>query len=170
MQSLNYFRSCKYWLIWLSFLVALILQSMPWPESLSLFRPSWLLLILIYWILIMPDRINIGTAFSMGIVTDLIYGSTLGLHSLAFSVIAYIVSRQNHQICNLMLWKQALSIIILAWVMDIIIFISNLLVINVVFCPEQLWNGVTSGILWPWMFLLMHKIGHNLFSNTKVVF
>ncbi len=47
----------------LIFIIAFVLEIMPWPVGLQGLRPTWVVLVLIYWVLALPNKISVGTAF-----------------------------------------------------------------------------------------------------------
>ncbi|MCX2757419.1 rod shape-determining protein MreD [Vibrio sp. Sgm 22] len=144
--------------IFCSFLVALILQTIPWPGSLDLFRPSWLLLVTCYWVLALPHRVNVGSALILGLLWDLLIGSTLGIRGMMMAIVMYIIAMNFLVIRNMALWQQAMIIAALTVLFEVLIFFGEYLIQDVVFNPLSLWNALINCILWPWMFLLMRRV------------
>ena len=135
--------------ILLFFIIALVMELAPWPTGFQAFKPAWLILVLTYWILAIPNKVSIGVAFLLGVIGDLLLGST------AFYFIAknYLVLR------NLSLWFQSLLVIIFVFFIRIAIFLVELFLHDAaVFNWQEIFGAVASGILWPWVFLLMRKI------------
>ncbi|MCG9552292.1 rod shape-determining protein MreD [Vibrio sp. Isolate31] len=141
-----------------SFLVALILQTIPWPGSLDLFRPSWLLLVTCYWVLALPHRVNVGSALILGLFWDLLIGSTLGIRGMMMAIVMYIIAMNFLVIRNMALWQQAMIIAALTVLLELLVFFGEYLIQDVVFNPLSLWGALINCILWPWMFLLMRRV------------
>ncbi len=79
-------------LVFISLLTALLLQVLPLPAWSNSFRPDWILLVVLCWIMLMPWRINVGIAWLMGFILDGLSGSLLGEHALALLIPAFIMS------------------------------------------------------------------------------
>ncbi|MFY2509746.1 rod shape-determining protein MreD [Vibrio pectenicida] len=141
-----------------SFLIALTLQTIPWPGVLDLLRPSWLLLVACYWVLALPHRVNVGTALILGLLWDLLLGSTLGIRGMMMSIVVYLVALNFLLLRNMALWQQAILIGLLSMILDVLIFSGEYLVQDIAFNPLLLWSGLINTILWPWLFLLMRRV------------
>ncbi|WP_100753356.1 rod shape-determining protein MreD [Vibrio salilacus] len=141
-----------------SFLIALTLQTIPWPGMLDLLRPSWLLLVTCYWVLALPHRVNVGSALVLGLLWDLLLGSTLGIRGMMMSVVIYLVALNFLVLRNVALWQQAIVIGTISVILDVLIFFGEYLIQDVTFNPVSLWSGLINCILWPWMFLLMRRV------------
>lgn len=144
------------------FVIAFVLEIMPWPVDLQGLRPSWVILVLIYWALALPDKISVGTAFLAGIVWDLILGSILGIHALVLSIAIYFVAKYHLILRNLSLWLQSLLVIAYIALIRCFIFFIELVLHSAEFNTQEIIGAIISGILWPWIFLLMRHIRRGL--------
>lgn len=76
--------------VYLSLLLALLCQLFPWAGQGVIFRPDFMLVVILYWLLRAPNLCNVGTAWVAGLLVDLATGSLLGQHALSFSIAAFI--------------------------------------------------------------------------------
>jgi len=144
-------------IILLTLLLSLIAAIMPMPISIDTFRPDWVLVVTMYWAIALPSRVNVITAWVMGLLLDILLGSILGIHAAAMAITIYIASGNFQKIRNFSLWQQSLVIGVLAALYHLIVFWLQRLLTDVVFLPSYLYPVITSMILWPWAFLLLRK-------------
>lgn len=139
-------------------LVALIANIMPLPLSIDTFRPDWVLLVVLYWSIALPLRVNVLTAWIVGLLLDVLLGSILGVHAAAMAVSVYIAVVNYQKIRNFSLWQQAFIIGVIVALYHLIVFWLQRLLLDVVFLPSYLYPVLTSIILWPWVFLILRKL------------
>lgn len=146
----------------LIFVVAFVLEIMPWPLGFQGLRPAWVALVLIYWALALPNKVSVGSAFLAGIVWDVILGSILGIHALVLSVAIYFVAKYHLILRNLSLWLQGVLVILYIAIIRLTIFMVEFVLHSAEFNEQELFGALISGILWPWVFLLMRHIRRGL--------
>jgi rod shape-determining protein MreD len=148
-------------IMFLTLLVALLASIMPLPLSVDAFRPDWVLVVLLYWCLALPLRVNVISAWVMGFILDVLLGSTLGVHAGAMAISVYIVAGNFQKIRNFSVWQQALIMGVLSALYHLIVFWLQRFLTDAVFLPSYLYPVFTTIILWPWAFLLLRKIRRN---------
>lgn len=93
--------------IYLSLLMAIIFQILPWSGWGLLIRPDFVLLTLIYWLLRAPQLCNIGTAWFIGIVIDIATGGLFGQNALAYALSAFFAVIYQRRLALFNIWQQA---------------------------------------------------------------
>ena len=144
------------------FVVALVMELAPWPAGFQAFKPSWLVLVLLYWSLALPDRVSIGWAFMIGILWDVVLGTILGAHALVLSIFAYLITKNHLVFRNLSLWMQSLLVIFFVFAIRFSIFLIEFVVHRATFDWREIFGAIVSGILWPWLFLLLRSLRRRL--------
>lgn len=147
------------WLVIIaSFVLAFVMEIVPWAGEFQSFRPAWLVLVLLYWAMAIPTKISIGVAFILGVVWDLMLGSILGIHALILSTFIYFVSKYHLILRNLSLWQQGLLVIVFIFVIRLGIFVLETLLHSATFNWSGYWGALISGLIWPWLFLVLRKV------------
>ena len=87
--------------VFLSFAMAAVLELLVMPQVLLAYRPEWMVLTLIYWLLRHPERIGLLSAFLIGMLMDVLSSTYLGVHIIACcSHISCFVSVCVYIICQ----------------------------------------------------------------------
>ncbi|GAC13774.1 rod shape-determining protein MreD [Aliiglaciecola lipolytica] len=146
------------YIILLSIIIALILQIVPMPLTVDQFRPDWVLLVLSYWALALPTRVNVGVAFIVGLVLDILMGTSLGVHSFALCINIFILVSNYQRLRNYSLWQQSFIIGTLAALYHLVVFWLQHLQTDVSFLFNYLWPVLTTMLMWPWIFALLRKV------------
>lgn len=152
-------------IILFTLLIALMATIMPLPLSVDAFRPDWVLIVLMYWCMALPRRVNIITAWVMGFLLDVLLGSVLGVHAAAMALAIFIVAENFQKIRNFSVWQQSLIVGVLAALYHLVVFWLQRFLIDVTFLTSYLYPVITSIILWPWIFLLLRKVRRHFSVN-----
>jgi len=151
-------RSGRSWLLPISLLVALLLGLLPLPPTLQPFRPYWIALVLMYWVLEDEARAGLGLAFALGVVADIAYGGLLGEQSLRLVVVTFILQRFRTQLRFFPLPQQALAIGGLL-LNDRVISAGLRLVLDQAQLPWAYWWAPLIGaLLWVPIFVLLDSM------------
>ena len=145
-------------IIIITLFIAVMLTIMPLPDWARYLRPEWVMLVLIYWCMATPGRLNVGIAWLMGLVVDVINGNLLGQHALSFAIVAFVTVKLHKQIRVYPLWQQSLSVFTL-------IALNQLFVIwtkGIIDEAPDTWlywlPSATSALIWPWMYLILRDL------------
>jgi rod shape-determining protein MreD len=106
--------------VYLTLLLGLILQVFPLPDWAAQIRPQWPLLFLIYWSMLLPERIGIFTALIVGLFVDVMLDALLGQHVLSYAIAIYIVITTYKRLRLMHAWQQALAVFFLLMIERII--------------------------------------------------
>ncbi|OUS30578.1 rod shape-determining protein MreD [Thalassotalea sp. 42_200_T64] len=138
--------------------ISLILTIMPLPIGVDAFRPNWALLVVAYWSIALPHRVNVLFAWMIGFIIDVLLGSILGINAFATALVVYVTANNYQKIRNFSLWQQSFIIGLLAALYHLIIFWLQRFIFDVDFSVSYLKPVLTSAAIWPVVFLLLRKI------------
>lgn len=152
-------RAQGIWVIIVTFFIAYLLAIVPFPEWAMNYRPEWVPLVLIYWVMALPYRAGIGSAWIAGLVLDILEGSILGLNALALVIIAYITLSLHRRLRMFSLLQQSGLVGVLVGLN--LVMCHWLRIISGQSVPgNQLYllAAATSIAVWPFLFQILRQL------------
>ncbi len=145
------------WFIVLTLLVAMIITLLPLPDGWQAWRPSWVMLVLSFWVISIPERIGLLWAFICGLLLDVLLNTSLGVHSFSLAISIFIIQILYKRIRLFPHWKQALSIAAISCIYIVI----NFWLVRMTGKSQQYipWSAIiVNGILWPWVYIILGSL------------
>lgn len=140
----------------LSFIAASSLSVYPLSQSLATLRPLFMIMVLIFWLLFQPRFVGVFSAFTVGLIADLLTDSRLGQQAFAAVVVAFtikLVSIYLKQLNTLSAWMvAALSLFVFQltlWILQIIT--------QSTFVAQSAFSLLLSIVSWPLVLLVLRK-------------
>ena len=145
----------KAWFIFLTLACAALANLVPLGRFPVL--PDWIALTLAFWCIREPLKVNMGTAFALGLIMDVADASIMGQHALAYVLLAFTAGQLSRRILWFPLLEQALHVIPMLLGTQLIMLVTRLIA-GAEF-PGLLWfvGSLVGGALWyplPYLLLL----------------
>lgn len=136
-------------LVILSFFAALVLNILPLTPTLALIYPLWIPLVLIYWVMVLPEHIHLTLAWVLGLVIDILHGNYLGEHSLSLCIVTFLAYRFHLQFRMFPLTQQVLFVFILLLIYQgLLVWVQS--IFNVTVELRWIWISLmVSALIWP---------------------
>lgn len=161
--------SLSVWVIVLTLFLSMILAIINLPDSvpveLGFLRPEWVTLVLIYWVITLPHRVGIIVACVVGMLMDLLTGSLLGQHALAYVLVAFVVNRFNQRLRMFRIWQQSIFIFAVVGMNQLINLWIEIFSGTAEWTFWYLLPSLISALLWSWVFQLLNLLGRTFDLN-----
>lgn len=144
--------------ITLTIIFAFMLTIMPLPEWAEAFRPDWVTLVLLYWVMAIPAYVGVTIAWFLGLLLDVTHGAVLGQNALGLVLITYIVHSQHQRLRLSSLLQQSIVIFFLLILKQLmVLWVSGIIGqapdISLYFAPSLI-----GALLWPWVYIILRDL------------
>ncbi|MBK8284018.1 MAG: rod shape-determining protein MreD [Ahniella sp.] len=146
------------WALVLLVLAAILLTLAPVPEVLRALRPFWMALVVVYACLEWPDEFGLGTAFLLGLISDLMSGVVFGEHAFRLVVVAFIMLRFRSRIRFFPMWQQTAAVFALLLNDRIVTWMLRTFTGEFAIDWRYWLAPFVGALLWPWFFLLVSDL------------
>lgn len=134
------------------------LRILPLPHLVFPYNPDWVLLVLVYWCIALPERFGLGLAWVCGLFADVLTGRLLGQEALAYSVVAYFCIKFHLHLRAFPAYQQTLGVLVLLLLGQCLVLLTQ----HGRLAESGGWHywlpSLTGALAWPWVFWLLRQV------------
>lgn len=136
----------------------LILEIVHLPAAIAVYRPDFIGLLLIFFAISDPLRINVGIAWISGILLDLLTGAPLSINGLAIAAQVYLVVSYFRHFAQFAVWQQMAIIGILhLLIYGVMVWFENLIG-QTGSISTYVYQTAATTVFWPIMLFICQMI------------
>lgn len=151
----------------LSLLAATILNWLNWPNWSVFLKPDFVALVLLYWCTHKPNRVGIGIAWLVGIISDVGDATLFGQHALAYTVLAFGGIVLNRRIQMFDLRQQTVQVFPLLLSSYLVFALINWQMHGFIVW-EFFIGSATSALLWTPMTVTLQNLRHTRHNSQEL--
>jgi len=158
-------RANNIWVVWLTLALALLLSVSSMPKFMEIGRPLWLALFLTYWVLALPHRVGMTTAWGIGLLADVLNGTLLGQNALILTLITFLVLTLHQRLRMFPMWQQSTVLLVVFGPAQLVQLWLNALTGSRPPTLAFVLPALVSALLWPWVCTLLRGLHQRLGVN-----
>lgn len=141
--------------IFLTYLIALLLMVVPIGWENNWLRPEFVPMLVIYWVMVLPQQSSLLLLWLLGCFQDLLEGAMLGQHAMALMIVAYVCLLSYQRIRNYTLWHQTFFVFVLVGLNQLVDNWVHSLQGSAAPTLVFLLPAFTSALIWPVVWTLL---------------
>lgn len=141
----------------LSFFLAFVLAVLPLPQALSYWRPEFVTMVLIFWVLNAPSLVGIWVGFFLGLLLDVLFATPFGVHALVLALVAFMTRLSWRWVAVLSVWQTSGLVLSLVFVS---LLVKRVLLGIVGTAPVSVlyWlPSLSSALVWPMVMVSLRR-------------
>jgi rod shape-determining protein MreD len=158
-------RASNTWFVWLTLALALLLSVASMPKFMELGRPLWLALFLTYWVLALPHRVGMTTAWALGLLADVLNGTLLGQNALIMTLITFLVLTLHQRLRMFPMWQQSTVLLVVFGLAQLVQLWLNALTGSRPPTLAFVLPALVSALLWPWVCAILRGLHQRIGVN-----
>lgn len=147
-----------FWVVSASVFIALVLSILPPPQLLFYFWPDWVALVLVYWALMLPQRVGPWTAFLVGLIMEALFVKSFGVIGLGLATLVFAVNRTHLQLRVLSIWQQMIVIGLFLAIFKLVTGWLYGMISGFDINTEQFYSVLGSVLIWPFIYIVLQEL------------
>ncbi|MBV1906779.1 MAG: rod shape-determining protein MreD [Pseudomonadales bacterium] len=147
--------------IMLSLFVAMILAVFHLPEWspdwLAWFRPSWVVLVMLYWVMELPHRVGMVRAWLLGLCLDVLLGEPMGVNAFCLAALTFVTWSIYERLRMYAVVQQAVFVFGAVLCIELLKMLLWMQFLNADFHMTFLWVAMASALVWPLVYLVLRR-------------